>query len=78
MIETGDAGRKDEVEAYMYYLLAAAQGVGGLPYDSESKRFVGEGDSPMQHLARRLSKAQIADAKARMKAFKVLHGPMPK
>jgi len=78
MLETGDAGRKDEIEAYMYYLLAAAQGMGGLPpLDPRTNRIAAEGDSPMQQLARRLSRAQIAQADARAKAFKALSGPMP-
>jgi len=39
MLETGDAGRKDEIEAFMYYYLAAAQGMSGLPYDPLTNRF---------------------------------------
>ncbi len=78
MLETGDAGRKDEVEAYMYYILAAAQGMGGLPpLNPRTHRIAADGDSPMQQLARRLSRAQISEAKARASAFKAMSGPMP-
>jgi TPR repeat protein len=77
MLELGDGGRKDEVEAYMYYYLAALHGVGSLPYDSKKQQFAAEGENPMQQLGHRLSRAQIADAKARAKAFKPLSGPMP-
>jgi len=78
MIETGDAGRKDEVEAYMYYLLAAHQGVGGLPpLDPKTGRLSLDGDTPIQQLGRRLLPAQVADATARAKVFKPLFGAMP-
>ncbi|MDZ4868886.1 MAG: tetratricopeptide repeat protein [Alphaproteobacteria bacterium] len=77
MLETGDAGRKDEVEAYKYYLLAAAQGVAGIGYDAKSNRVLGPDETPMGLLARRLTPAQIADAKARVKAFKAMTGPLP-
>lgn len=78
MLDTGDGGRKDDVEAYMYYLLAATQGVGGLPpLDRKTGRLAQDGDTPIQQLARRLSQAQIAEASARAKTFKAMHGPMP-
>lgn len=78
MLETGDAGRKDETEAYKYYLLAAAQGMGGLPpLDPRTNRIAADGDSPMQQLARRLSRAQIGEASARAKAFNAMSGPIP-
>jgi TPR repeat protein len=77
MLETGDAGRKDEVEAYKYYLLAAAQGVAGIGYDAKTNRVLGQDETPMGQLARRLTPPQIADAKARAKAFKPMTGPLP-
>lgn len=77
MLETGDAGRQDVVEAYMYYVLAAAQGVGGIGYDAKTNRVLSADESPMGQLGRRLSPAQLADAKARARAFKVMSGPLP-
>jgi TPR repeat protein len=77
MLEMGDGGRKDEVEAYMYYMLAAAGGVGGLPYDGKSRQFTSQGDNPMQQLGRRLTPAQVSDATTRAKAFRTMRGPMP-
>jgi len=77
MVETGEAGRQDEVEAYMYYLLAAAQGVGGVAFDLKTNRVVPDGETPLGQLKRRLTPAQIAEAEGRAKAFKPLEGPMP-
>ena len=77
MLETGDAGRKDEVEAYKYYLLAAAQGGAGIGYDAKSNRVLSGDETPMGQLVRRLTPAQIADAKARANAFKAMKGPLP-
>jgi uncharacterized protein len=77
MVETGDAGRKDEVEAYMYYLLAAEQGVQGIGYDAKTNTVLGADDTPMGVLARRLTAAQKAEATSRAKAFKALTGPLP-
>ena len=76
LLETGDAGRKDEVEALKFYLLAADQDVGGVPYDRTTKRVVRGGDTPLDLLAKRLTKQQIADATARAKAFKPQTGPL--
>jgi len=76
LLETGDGGRKDEVEAYKFYLLATEQGVIGVPYDRQTNRVVRGGDGPMEMLAKRLSKAQIDEANARVKAFKPLSGPL--
>jgi TPR repeat protein len=76
LLETGDAGRKDEVEAFKFYLLAAEQGIGGVPYDRTTNRVVRGGSGPIDLLGKRLTKAQIADATARAKAFKPLTGPL--
>ena len=76
LLETGDAGRKDEVEAFKFYLLAAQQGVGGVPYDLATKRVVRGGDGPIDTLRKRLTKQQVADATERAKAFKPLTGPL--
>jgi len=76
LLETGDAGRKDEVEALKFYLLAADQGVGGVPYDRTTHRVVRGGSGPLEALAKNLTKAQIADATARAKAFKPQTGPL--
>lgn len=77
MLESGDAGRQDVVEAYMYYLLAAAQGVGGIGYDAKTNRVLSADESPMGQLGRRLSPAQRGEAQARARAFKSLSGPLP-
>lgn len=77
MVETGEAGRKDEVEAYMYYLLAAEQGVQGVGYDAKTNKVLGADETPMGVLGRRLTPAQKAEATARAKAFKPLTGPLP-
>jgi len=76
LLETGDAGRKDEVEAFKFYVLAADQGLGGAPYDRTTNRVVRGGDGAIEMLAKRLTKAQIADATARAKSFKPLTGPL--
>ena len=76
LLETGDAGRKDEVEALKFYILAADQGVGGVPYNRATNRVVRGGELPLDGLAKRLTKAQCADAAARAKAFKPLTGPL--
>jgi len=76
LLETGDAGRKDEVDAFKFYILAAQQGVGGVPYDKTTKRVVRGGDGPIEMLAKRLTKEQVADAQARAQAFKPLSGPL--
>ena len=76
MLESGEAGRKDEVEAYKYYLLAAAGGFTGVPYDNQRLRINRDAPTPAELLARRLSPAQISDASARAKAFKVIAGPL--
>ena len=76
LLETGDAGRKDEVEAFKFYLLAADQGVGGVPYDRTTNRVVRGGDGPLEMLAKQLTKQKIADGTARAKAFKPLTGPL--
>jgi TPR repeat protein len=77
MVETGDAGRKDEVEAYMYYLLAAAQGVQGVGYDAKTNQVLGPDETPLGVLKRRLTPAQRGDGEARAKAFKPLTGRIP-
>lgn len=77
MLETGDAGRQDVVEAYMYYVLAAEQGVGGIGYDATTNRVLSADESPMGQLGRRLSPVQLAETKARARAFKALSGPLP-
>ncbi len=76
MLESGEAGRRDEVDAYKYYLLAAAGGFTGVPYDNQRLRINRDAPTPAELLARRLSPAQISDASARAKAFKVITGPL--
>ena len=76
MLESGEAGRKDEIEAYKFYIIAAENGFDGVPYDNSRLRIDREAPSPMQLLAKRMTPAQIADAQARAKAFKILSGPL--
>ncbi len=77
MLETGEAGRQDVIEAYKYYLLATAQGMSGLPYDSKVQRFAADGPTPLQALESRLAPAQKVEGKARAKVFKAMSGPLP-
>ncbi|MBL8779721.1 MAG: sel1 repeat family protein [Alphaproteobacteria bacterium] len=77
MIETGDAGRKDEIEAYMYYLLAAAQGVQGVGYDAKTNQVLGPDETPLGLLKKRLTPAQRAEGETRAKVFKAMTGPLP-
>jgi len=76
MLESGEAGRKDEVDAYKYYMLAAAGGFTGVPYDNQRLRINRDAPTPAEVLARRLSPTQISDASGRVKAFKVQTGPL--
>ena len=76
MLESGEAGRKDEVEAYKYYLLAAAGGFTGAPYDNQRLRINRDAPTPGELLGRRLTPAQVHDARTRAGAFKVLSGPL--
>jgi TPR repeat protein len=76
LLETGDAGRKDEVEALKYYILAAEQGIGGVPYDKTTKRVVPGGSGPIDLLMKRLTREQLAEAADRAKAFRPLTGPL--
>ena len=76
LLETGEAGRKDEVEAYMYFILVAldnAKLFGGPKPDLEHP----PADSEMAQLRPRLTPAQRADAKARAQKFVPLSGPLP-
>jgi hypothetical protein len=77
MLETGDAGRKDEVEAYMYYILAAEQGATGLGFQPKANEVPVFEDTPMGMLAKRLSAAQKKEAAVRAKAFRAMTGPLP-
>jgi TPR repeat protein len=76
MLESGEAGRKDEIEAYKYYLIAADGGFTGVPYDNERLRIDQKAPAPMDVLVKRLTPAQVAEATARAKAFKIVSGPL--
>jgi len=76
MLESGEAGRQDVVEAYKFYLIAAAGGFTGVPYDNNRLRIDQQAPSPMDLLGKRLTPAQITEATARAKAFKILSGPL--
>jgi Sel1 repeat len=76
MLETGEGGRKDEIEAYMYYVLAAIDGFARLP---EAKFDLNNppADISMGQLHRRLTPAQRAEGRARARKFVPLTGPLP-
>lgn len=76
MLETGEAGRKDEVEAFMYYTLAAIYSAQILP-ETKINLENPPPDSSIGQLARRLTPAQRTEARARAKAFKPMTGPLP-
>jgi TPR repeat protein len=76
MLETGEAGRTDEVEAYMWYELAAIYSAQILP-ETKVNLDNPPPDSAMGMLARRLTPAQRAEARARAKKFVALTGPLP-
>lgn len=76
MLESGEGGRKDEVEAYMYYTLAAIDGFAKLP-EARFDLNHPPADSSMGQLHVRLTPAQRAEGRARAKAFKPLTGPLP-
>lgn len=76
MLESGEGGRKDEVEAYMYYTLAAIDGFAKLP-EARFDLNKPPADSSMGQLHARLTPAQRAEGRARAKAFKPLGGPLP-
>jgi hypothetical protein len=76
MLETGEAGRKDEVEAYMWYELAAMFSALVLP-ETKVNLDSPPADSAIGRLAKRLTPAQRAEARARAKKFVALSGPLP-
>jgi uncharacterized protein len=76
MLETGEAGRTDVVEAYMWYELAAIYSAEVLP-ETKGNLDNPPADSAMGMLAKRLTPAQRAEARARTKKFVVLTGPLP-
>jgi TPR repeat protein len=75
MLVSGEAGRQDNVEAYMYFILVAldnARQFGGKPdFDKPQP------GSEMAALRPRLTAAQLADAKSRAQKFVPLTGPLP-
>ena len=76
MLETGDGGRTDLVEAYMWYILGAMEGFKMLP-ESKFDLMKPPPDSAMGALSPKLTPAQRAEAHARAKAFKPMSGPLP-
>jgi hypothetical protein len=76
MLETGDAGRTDLVESYMWYVLGAKEGFKMLP-ETKFDIMKPPADSAMGALHVKLTPAQRAEAHARANAFKPLSGPLP-
>jgi hypothetical protein len=75
LLETGEGGRKDEVEALMYFMLVAidsAKSLGNKPNIDKP-----DPESEIGHLAPLLTPAQRAEAKARALKFVPLTGPLP-
>ena len=76
MLESGEAGQQDLVEAYKFYRIAMDNGFDGVPYDNQRLRIDRNAPSPIDLISRKMTPAQIADAKNRAKAFKFLTGPL--
>ncbi len=76
MLERGDGVAKDDVSAYMFFVLAARGGFTGVPYDNSSLRIDRNAPSPAESMQRRLSAAQVAEGRARADAFKPEVGPL--
>jgi len=76
MLESGEAGRTDVVEAYMWYERAAIYSAEILP-ETKGNLDNPPADSAMGMLAKRLTPAQRAEARARAKKFVALSGPLP-
>jgi TPR repeat protein len=76
LLETGEGGRKDEIEAYKYYVLAALDAAATLKLEKPDLDMP-PADSGMGQLARRLTPAQRAEARDRAKKFVPLKGPLP-
>jgi len=75
MPASGEAGRKDEVEAYMYFLLVALDNA--KQFGSRPNLDHPPPGSEMGQLRPKLTPAQLADAKARALKFVPLSGPLP-
>lgn len=76
LLETGEGGRKDEIEAYKYYILAALDAAATLKLPKPNLD-APPADSAMGMLARKLTQAQRNEAKDRAKKFVPLKGPLP-
>jgi hypothetical protein len=76
LLETGEGGRKDEIEAYKYYILAALDAAKTLKLEKPNLD-APPADSAMGMLARKLTPAQRNEAKDRAKKFVPLTGPLP-
>lgn len=76
MLETGEGGRQDLVEAYMWQALGAQDGWKTMPEAKFDLRNPPP-DTAMGLLAPKLTPAQRAEALARAKAFRPQTGPLP-
>lgn len=75
MLASGEAGRKDEVEAYMYFMLVKLDNA--RQFGSKPNLDNPEPGSEMGQLKPHLTPAQRAEAKARALKFVPLTGPLP-
>ena len=75
LLDTGEAGRKDEVEAYMYFILVALDSAKSLGNKFNVDK--ADPDSEIGVMAQRLTPAQRAEGKARALKFVPLSGPLP-
>lgn len=76
LLESGDGGRKDEIEAYKWYILATLDNAATLKLPKPNLDSP-PADSAMGNLARKLTPAQRNEAKDRAKKFVPLKGPLP-
>lgn len=75
LLESGEGGRKDEVEAYMYFVLVALDNA--KQFGSKPNLDNPEPGSEMAELAKRLTPAQRKEGRARAEKFVPLTGPLP-
>lgn len=75
LLDSGEGGRKDEVEAYMYFILVALDSAKALGNKFNIDK--ADPNSEIGVLSRRLTPAQRAEGKARALKFVPLTGPLP-
>lgn len=76
MLEAGEGVPADEIEALKFFVLAARGGFTGVPYDNRTLRIDRDAPTPVQLLERKLTRAQIAEARQRADSFQISTGPL--